>query len=192
MGPIVGVLLAAGQGRRFGSDKLLHPLDEGIPMAVLAARRLKAACPACIAVLRPEQTLLAGLLAEEGLQPVWCTEARDGMGHSLAAGVAASPDAGGWLVALGDMPFIQPHTLRQVLAALEAGAPLAAPWLNGQRGHPVGFAACWRAELLALAGDAGARDILGRHAQAIARIETTDGGVLRDVDTPGDLAGPWA
>ena len=192
MGPIVGVLLAAGQGRRFGSDKLLHPLDEGIPMAVLAARRLKAACPACIAVLRPEQTLLAGLLAEEGLQLVWCTEARDGMGHSLAAGVAASPDAGGWLVALGDMPFIQPHTLRQVLAALEAGAPLAAPWLNGQRGHPVGFAACWRAELLALAGDAGARDILGRHAQAIARIETTDGGVLRDVDTPGDLAGPWA
>ncbi|HQX07510.1 MAG TPA: nucleotidyltransferase family protein [Zoogloea sp.] len=190
MGPIVGLLLAAGQGRRFGSDKLLHPLDEGTPMAVLAARRLKAACPVSIAVLRPEQTVLAGLLAAEGLGTVWCAEARKGMGHSLAAGVAASPDAGGWLVALGDMPFIQPHTLRQVIAALEAGAPLAAPWLNGQRGHPVGFAACWRAELLALAGDAGARDILGRHAQAMARIETTDGGVLRDVDTPGDLAGP--
>ncbi|HRH74589.1 NTP transferase domain-containing protein [Zoogloea sp.] len=190
MGPIIGLLLAAGQGRRFGGDKLLHPLDDGTPMAVQAARRLKAACPTSVAVLRPEQTVLAGLLAAEGLGTVWCAEARNGMGHSLAAGVAASPDAGGWLVALGDMPFIQPRTLRQVVAALEAGALLAAPWLNGQRGHPVGFAACWRAELLALAGDAGARDILGRHARAMVRIETTDGGILRDVDTPGDLAGP--
>lgn len=190
MGPIIGLLLAAGQGRRFGSDKLLHPLDDGTPMAVRAARSLKAACPGSIAVLRPEQTVLAGLLAEEGLQPVFCAAARGGMGHSLAAGVAASPAAGGWLVALGDMPFIQPQTLLQVARALEAGASLAAPWLNGQRGHPVGFAACWRAELLALAGDAGARDILGRHARAMVRIETTDGGILRDVDTPGDLAGP--
>ncbi|WP_374503404.1 NTP transferase domain-containing protein, partial [Zoogloea sp.] len=100
MGPIIGLLLAAGQGRRFGSDKLLHPLDDGTPMAVRAARSLKAACPRSIAVLRPEQTVLAGLLAEEGLQPVFSAAARGGMGHSLAAGVAASPAAGGWLVAL--------------------------------------------------------------------------------------------
>ena len=190
MGPIIGLLLAAGQGRRFGGDKLLHPLDDGTPMAVQAARRLKAACPTSVAVLRPEQTVLAGLLAAEGLGTVWCAEARNGMGHSLAAGVAASPDAGGWLVALGDMPFILPQTLLQVVRALEAGASLAAPWLNGQRGHPVGFAACWRAELLALAGDAGARDILGRHRGVMQRIDTTDPGVLRDVDTPQDLANP--
>ncbi len=190
MGPIVGLLLAAGQGRRFGSDKLLHPLEDGTPLAVVAARRLKAVCPICIAVLRPEQTVLAGLLAAEGLRTVPCAEARDGMGHSLAAGVAASPDAGGWLVALGDMPFIQPQTLRQVADALSAGASLAAPWLNGQRGHPVGFAAGWREGLLALAGDAGARDILGRHREAMLRIDTTDPGVLRDVDTPQDLVRP--
>lgn len=188
MEPIVGLLLAAGQGRRFGSDKLLHPLEDGTPMAVVAARRLKAACPSCIAVLRPEQTVLAGLLAAEGLGTVLCAEARDGMGHSLAAGVAASPAAGGWLVALGDMPFIEPHTLRQVAGALEAGASLAAPWFKGRRGHPVGFAACWREGLLALAGDAGARDILGGHPGALLRIDTTDPGVLRDVDTPRDLA----
>ncbi len=190
MGPIVGVLLAAGQGRRFGSDKLLHPLDEGTPMAVLAARRLKAACPVSIAVLRPEQTVLAGLLAEVGLRIVSCAEARDGMGCSLAAGVAASPNAAGWLVALGDMPFIQPETLREVSRVLEAGASLAAPWLEGRRGHPVGFAAGWREDLLALAGDAGARDILAGHPRAMVRIETTDAGVLRDVDTPEDLACP--
>ncbi|WP_347250172.1 nucleotidyltransferase family protein [Zoogloea sp.] len=188
MGPIIGVLLAAGQGRRFGSDKLLHPLEDGTPMAVLAARRLKAACPGSIAVLRPEQTALADLLAEEGVQPVFCAAARGGMGHSLAAGVAASPaTAGGWLVALGDMPFIQPQTMRQVARVLEAGASLAAPWLHGRRGHPVGFAACWRETLLAQAGDAGARDILSRHPEALRRIDTDDEGVLRDVDVPGDL-----
>jgi molybdenum cofactor cytidylyltransferase len=137
-------------------------------------------------VLRPEQTVLAGLLAEEGLRIVSCAEARDGMGCSLAAGVAASPNAAGWLVALGDMPFIQPETLREVSRVLEAGASLAAPWLDGRRGHPVGFAAGWREDLLALAGDAGARDILAGHPRAMVRIETTDAGVLRDVDTPED------
>ena len=62
MTQIVGLLLAAGQGRRFGGDKLLHPLADGTPMAVASARRLRSACPHSIAVLRPEQQVLAGLL----------------------------------------------------------------------------------------------------------------------------------
>lgn len=187
MGRIVGVLLAAGQGRRFGGDKLLHPLEDGTPMAVAAARHLKAACPCCVAVLRPEQAVLGGLLAAEGLEIVACPRAADGMGHSLAAGVAASREAAGWLVALADMPFIRPATLRQVAGALEAGAALAAPFMDGRRGHPVGFAARWREALRALDGDAGARDILRSHGALLARIETHDPGVLRDVDTPADL-----
>jgi hypothetical protein len=89
----------------------------------------------------------------------------------------------------GDMPFIQPQTLRQVARALEAGASLAAPWLNGQRGHPVGLPragapSCWPSPAMPVRGTSSAG------IQAMVRIETTDPGVLRDVDTPGDLAGP--
>lgn len=188
MAQIVGLLLAAGQGRRFGSDKLLHPLDDGTPLAVASARKLKEACPRAIAVLRPEQTTLAALLLAEGLEVVICPEASAGMGHSLAAGVAASLEAAGWLVALADMPFVLVATLRSVADALHAGAALAAPFHNSQRGHPVAFAARWRDQLLALTGDEGARAVVGNNRGLLSRIDTADAGVLRDVDTPQDLA----
>lgn len=187
---IVGLLLAAGYGRRFGADKLLHPLADGTPLAVASARALRSACSRVVAVLRPEQTVLAGLLAAEGLEVVLSADARGGMGHSLSGGVAASPAAAGWLVALADMPFIRSATLRQVAAALTAGAPMAAPLCAGQRGHPVGFAARWRNELLGLSGDEGARALIRAHGHLLQLIETDDPGVLQDVDRPADLDPP--
>ncbi|GAB7539203.1 hypothetical protein BGC_54270 [Burkholderia sp. 3C] len=67
-------------------------------------------------------------------------------------------------------------------------ATIAAPWFDGQRGHPVGFAAVHRDALAALDGDAGARALLVAHE--VARVEVDDPGVLRDVDTRDDLAAP--
>lgn len=188
MSGIVGILLAAGQGRRFGADKLLHPLPDGTPLALAAARALKAACPRAVAVLRPDQTSLSALLTDAGLAIVICPEAGAGMGHSLAAGVAATQDADAWLVALADMPFVRSTTHARIVAALADGASLAAPTFNGQRGHPVGFTAEWRDALLALSGDVGARAILSRHANRLSLIDGDDPGVLCDVDTPADLA----
>ena len=188
MARIVGLLLAAGQGRRFGADKLMQPLADGTPVAVAAAWALKAACPESIAVLRPEQDELAGWLAAEGLTVIRAVAAHGGMGHSLAAGVAASPDVDGWLVALADMPCIQADTLRAVADAIATGAVLAAPTYAGRRGHPVGFAARWRDALMVLEGDEGARSIIRRNAGLLLAIETDDPGVLQDVDTPADLA----
>jgi len=127
MARIVGLLLAAGQGRRFGADKLMQALANGTPVAVAAARALKAACADSIAVLRPEQDALAVLLEAEGLTVVRCAVAHSGMGHSLAAGVAAGGDTDGWVVALADMPCIGVPTLRRVAEAIAGGAALAAP-----------------------------------------------------------------
>lgn len=188
MARIVGLLLAAGQGRRFGGDKLLQALADGTPVAVAAARALKAACAESIAVLRPEQGALASLLEAEGLRVVRCAAARSGMGHSLAAGVAASRDAHGWLVALADMPCIRVATLQAVAELIVGGAALAAPSYAGRRGHPVGFAARWRDALLALEGDEGARAILQQSRFLLHVLETDDPGVLQDVDSPADLA----
>lgn len=188
MASIVGLLLAAGHGRRFGGDKLLQPLADGTPVAVAAARALKAACADSIAVLRPEQDALAALLEAEGLRVVRCAAARSGMGYSLAAGVAASRDARGWLVALADMPCIRVATLQAVAELIGGGAALAAPSYAGRRGHPVGFAARWRGALLALEGDEGARAILEQSRFLLHVLETDDPGVLQDVDSPADLA----
>ena len=185
---VVGILLAAGFARRFGSDKRLQRLADGRAMAVVAAGSLLQAGVPVIAVVRPEDALLAELLTAVGCEVVQATAAHRGMGHSLAAGVAASPDAAGWLVALADMPRLQVASHRAVLAALHAGASLARSEHDGRAGHPVGFAAPWREQLLALTGDAGARHLVQAAAAELVRCPVDDPGVLFDVDLPGDLA----
>lgn len=183
-----GVFLAAGRSSRFGADKLLHPLADGTPMAVAALRSLRAAVPAVVAVLRRDDDALARLLEYEGARVSACPRAGEGMGASLAWGVAQAAGADGWLVALADMPFIRPPTVAGVARALERGAPIAAPVHAGRRGHPVGFAAALREELLALGGEQGARALLIRHAAAVVAVECDDPGVLLDIDEPADLA----
>ncbi len=184
---VVGILLAAGSSRRFGSNKMLVPLADGVPLAVAAAGKLIAAVPESIAVLRPGDFELATLLAGKGLRIVECADAEQGMGHSLAAGVAAASAADAWLIALADMPFIEISTIAGLSTQLHAGSTLVAPFHAGRRGHPVGFSARLGAELLSMRGDAGARDLLARHASSLTRLDVHDPGVLLDVDTPGDL-----
>jgi molybdenum cofactor cytidylyltransferase len=189
--PLVGILLAAGRATRYGADKLLTPLPSGEPLAVAAARHLREGLGSgarLLAARRPEQIELGERLAASGFELVVSDETRAGMGRSLALAVAASPDASGWLVALADMPAIQPQTIAQVAAALAGGASIAAPVHAGRRGHPVGFAASWRDALTRLDGDIGARDLLREAGDALLRIETDDPGVLLDIDTQDDFA----
>jgi molybdenum cofactor cytidylyltransferase len=189
---VVGILLAAGSGTRFGGDKLLAGL-RGVghdgAVGVAACRNLAAAIPEVIAVVRPGDTALAAALAGAGARVVECGNAAAGMGASLACGVQASSAALGWIVALADMPWIRPDTIARVADALRSGAPLAAPFHAGERGHPVGFGRACLAELSALGADEGAKSVVTAHRNAMVRIEVDDPGVLRDVDTPRDLSG---
>lgn len=184
---IVGVLLAAGQGTRFGGDKLLATLADGTPVGVMAARNLAAALPEVLAVVRPEDARLAQQLSEAGIAVEACPTAWKGMGSSLAHAVRARPDADGWVVALADMPKVRPATIRAVAQALEAGAALAAPRYRGERGHPVGFSAAYGPRLAAVSGDVGAREILRAERERIVLLDVDDAGIVADIDTVGDL-----
>ena len=185
---IVGILLAAGKGTRFGGDKLLARLGDGSALGARSARNLRQALGEVVAVVRPEDHVLQALLAQEGCRVEPCATAWQGMGASLAHGVRATQGADGWVVALADMPAIAPATIRAVAAVLAAGAPVAAPFYRGNRGHPVGFAAAYEGRLAALAGDAGARDILREDVGRMHKIECDDPGVLADVDTQEQFA----
>jgi len=208
---VVGILLAAGRGERFGGDKLLARLGsqpsratcgdrggaaqdsagrpdlEGECVGTAACRRLLAALPSVIAVVRPDDSALAAALGASGARIVRCTNADDGMGASLACGVSSAPDATGWIVALADMPWVSPEAIARIAAAIAEGAPVAAPFYRGERGHPVGFGKVCYAALVALRGDEGAKSIVTAHRDSLARIDVDDPGVLRDVDTPSDL-----
>jgi molybdenum cofactor cytidylyltransferase len=89
------------------------------------------------------------------------------------------------VIALADMPWVEPATMAGVVDALRGGASVAAPSCRGRRGHPVGFAASCYGELSALSGDEGAKAVVDRHP--VTLIDTDDAGILRDVDTRQDL-----
>ena len=192
---IVGLLLAAGVGARFGGSKLLAPLPRaahgvaaGTPIGVASCLHLVAAVPRVIAVVRPGDIALAGALRETGAEVVVCERAHEGMGVTLATAVAAAPQADGWVVALADMPWIAPATIAAVAARVRDGASLVAPVHDGRRGHPVGFAQAHRAALAALTGDEGARTVVAAQMDALEGLDVDDPGVLLDIDRRDDLA----
>ena len=190
-GVIAGILLAAGNGRRFGGHKLLEPLRDGTPVAVAAARNLRAGTDWTLAVVRPGDRRLEQLLRAAGLDIEYCADAEGGMGASLARGVTATAEADGWLIALADMPFIQPQTIRAVARMIRRGSAIAAPMCRGRRGHPVGFSRGFGHALASLWGDAGARHLLRRRAALLDLLPTDDIGIHIDIDTPQDLAACW-
>jgi molybdenum cofactor cytidylyltransferase len=193
--PIVGVLLAAGLGRRYDPSgarlKLLEAAPggprAGTPIAAAALRNLRAAIADVLVVVRPAdsaaQRQLRQLLAAEGAPLVSCPEADAGIGHSLACGVRARSEAAGWVIALADMPAVSPATIVAVRDAIASGHAAAAPTHRGQRGHPVGFGRACLGALLSLSGDTGARRVLAAHEPLL--IEVDDPGCLLDIDTPG-------
>lgn len=182
---LVAILLAAGRGRRFGGDKLLYPLPDGRAIALAAAEVLLNTVPEVLAVV-PSGGRLACLLDAAGCSLVSDPITEQGMGHSLALGVASTPNAAGWIIALGDMPWIAPESVAAVAQAMRPGL-IVAPSYRGVRGHPVGFAAEWHDRLLALEGDRGARELIEDQTGSLVQIPVDDPAVIADVDTPADL-----
>lgn len=184
------IVLAAGKGSRFlGTD---HKLAQSLGMLTVLGSTLQRA----IASQLPVVVVTTESLAELARRSV---AARDvivlpevdspgqsglGMGHSISVGVAARPDAGGWLILPGDMPQVQASTLQAVAQQL-AHHPVVYAQYRGRRGHPVGFSAELYSELVTLSGDEGARRLIARYPAL--GLEVDDAGVLLDVDTLADL-----
>lgn len=186
-GPLTGLLLAAGRGTRFGGDKIRATLAHGGTVGLAAATPLVDVVDRLLVVVDADDAA-AAMFRGAGFSVVVVPEALQGMGHSLAGGVRASADSGGWLVALADMPCIAPATTARVARALRDGADVAVPRYRGRPGHPVGFGAARAAELAALGGDRGARGIVAAAGDAVTWLDTDDAGCVLDIDTPADLA----
>jgi molybdenum cofactor cytidylyltransferase len=185
----VGILLAAGKGARFdpdgGQNKLLQPLPGGDVVVAAAAKHLLAVLPRVTAVVRPGADGVARVLMELGCEVTLCPSAELGMGASLVHAISRKADAAGWLVALGDMPFVQSSTMQALIAALNHDGSIAAPSYRGRRGNPVAFGRRHLPALLQLGGDQGARSLL--QSLPVIDIPIDDAGIIQDIDVPSDL-----
>ncbi|HUG21811.1 nucleotidyltransferase family protein [Piscinibacter sp.] len=184
------IVLAAGTGSRFGAPG--HKLTQRLGSSSVLGATLRHAIASHLAVV----VVTTDALADTARRHVASRDVvvlpsvgtpgphRLGMGYSIAAGVAARPDATGWLVLPGDMPMVQNTTLLAVAAALDHH-PVTYAQHRGRRGHPVGFGAELYSELVTLSGDEGARRLVARYPAH--GVEVDDPGVLIDVDTEADL-----
>lgn len=190
----IGILLAAGRGKRFDpdgvQDKLLQTLPDGTAVAVAAAQNMLAVLHRVVAVVRADNQVLAQQLQDIGCMVTSCTNAEEGMAASLVHALSQVRDASGWIIALADMPYVLPTTIASLVDAVKDGAHIAAPSYRGERGNPVAFGRKHLPALLLLRGDEGARRLLQSHP--VTEIAVDDPGIRQDIDTPADLSGDGA
>jgi molybdenum cofactor cytidylyltransferase len=188
---IGALLLAAGQSRRMGGpNKLLAEID-GVPMVARVAQRLLASrARPVIAVLGNQADAVDSALVKLPVERVRNPEFAAGLSTSLKRGIAALPaDLDGVIVCLGDMPLISGRHLDRLIAAFNPleGRAIVVPTRRGKRGNPVLWSKRFFAEMDELAGDVGARHLIGEHAELVAEVEMDDDAVLVDIDTPEAL-----
>jgi molybdenum cofactor cytidylyltransferase len=192
-GPRIGaLLLAAGQSRRMGGpNKLLAEID-GIPMVTRVAQRLLASrARPIIAVLGNRADEIDQALGRLPVERVHNLDFADGLSTSLRRGIGAlPPDLDGALVCLGDMPLVTGRHIDRLIEAFNPleGRAIIVPTRRGKRGNPVLWAKHFFPEMAQIAGDVGARHLIGEHAELVAEIEMDDDAILVDIDTPEALA----
>lgn len=181
------LLLAAGSSTRFGSNKLLTDLDSGVPMLIQTANRIRSVTDELAVVIPAQTPELKTLCRTHSLDIIVSHNCHKGMGHSIAEAVAQTQNSNGWLIALGDMPWISPATFAQVISATQDNNTICIPCYHGKRGHPVGFPSRYGKHLMGLSGDRGARQIIQQNLPNIHNISVNDKNILIDIDRPEDL-----
>ncbi len=188
---IAAIILAAGRSSRFGlRNKLLESIA-GVPVVRrVAVAALASGARPVIAVTGSEAARVAGALAGLEVGTVFNEDHEQGLSSSLRAGLHALPQVcDGALILLGDMPAIGEAELKALISAFVAqGADgVCVPVRHGRRGNPVLWGARFFAEMAALSGDAGAKELLRRHADQVTEVEMGTGAIFADIDAPADL-----
>ena len=189
---IAAVVLAAGQSRRMGNvNKLLATVD-GKPMVSHVVESLAASqARPLVVVTGHDYAAVEAVLPKQGFTLTHNPDYASGLASSLRRGLAALPDGiDGVLVCLGDMPRLSPGIVDRLIAAFNPveGRAICVPTWQGKRGNPVLFARRFFAEMQEIAGDTGARALIGEHAEAVCEVPMDDDAVLLDIDTPEALA----
>jgi molybdenum cofactor cytidylyltransferase len=191
-GSIGVIVLAAGQGSRFrqvagtDKDKLLADCSgrDGAARSVIehVLVNLPANAGKRVLVTTADRPQVIRMAQAYGCEIVLIESI--GMGDSIAAGVSACKQLDGWLMVLGDMPFILPSSIEKVLAGMRSDS-VSVPVQDGEYGHPVGFGRDFAAGLMALSGDRGAKPLFAKGR--VVEVAVDDPGVLWDVDVPEKL-----
>ena len=189
---VAGLVLAAGRSRRMAPlNKLLVADSHGVAMITRVVDHVIASgVRPVLVVTGHERERVEEALSGRPIHFVHAEDYAEGLSASLKAGLAAlPPEPEGVLVALGDMPLVDSSVMARILAGFdpEEGRAIVQPTFRGKQGNPVLWGREFFPEMMAITGDIGARQLVGRHADRLIEVEVADDGVLRDFDTVDSL-----
>ncbi len=188
---VAAIVLAAGRSTRMGGpNKLLAELG-GRPLVRRVAEQALASRAAPVIVVTGHQAekvraALAGLDVTFVHNPAFA----EGLASSVKTGIAQVPAAAdGAIVCLGDMPLVDQALIDRMIDSFapDRGALIVVPVSEGRRGNPVLWSRRFFAELMALEGDIGARNLIARNAEAVADVPVDGHAAFLDIDTPEAL-----
>src|SRR4030042_3192587 len=186
---IYGIILAAGEGKRMGKEKLTLPLgDKQLIEWVLQAVKL-VPLDKYFLVVRPEDKEMIKTGEKWGAEIVLNSEYRSGMSSSIKKALhqISSEELEGFFVLLGDQPFINPSLLYKMIRAFTQGKKeMIVPFYKDRQGNPVFFDGYWKDELMKLSGDVGGRVLIKAHPERIKRFKISDESILLDIDREED------
>jgi len=184
---IAGLILAAGESSRMGSDKALLAYRGRTFLETIILNLRHAGIEKIAVVLGHHAEEIQRAVDLAGVQVVFNRDYRRGQTSSLQAGLAAlqefSPDAG--ILCLVDHPAVSAEVIRKLRDRFERTRPaVVIPTCEGRRGHPVVIGRELFPELLALRANEGANTVIRKYRDATQFVEVDDHGNLLDVDDP--------
>jgi molybdenum cofactor cytidylyltransferase len=185
---VYGIILAAGEGRRAGGCKLSKEIH-GKPMLEWVVEKASVSDFSGTILVTGKERELGEMLAERyGALCVYNEKYKEGMSSSLKKGISMlPPDAEGFAVMLGDMPFIEVDTINMLIDEFRKWPEMVVPVFRGRKGHPPIISCRYVEEIISVSGDKGARDVIIKNERMVRYIEVNDEGTVRDIDYQADL-----
>lgn len=186
---ISAIVLAAGQGARFGRCKQLIQLGEKALVEHVLDTVNASAVDDIILVLGAHADEIQRRVKLRRERVVINPRYAEGMSTSIQAGLRElRPSTDAAIIVLADQPFVSPQTLNRLADEYrKRKAPAFVPTYRGARGNPVLVDKSLFAEMLTLRGDAGFRAILKKDPEAIVTVPVDDVGIVTDIDTQEDF-----
>ena len=187
---IAGLILAAGESSRMGTEKALLTYRGRTFIETNLATLREAGVTRLVVVLGRHADEIQRAVDFKGVDVIVNHHYRQGQTSSLQAGLKALDSGAGMsleavLLCLVDHPAVPADVVSALIAAFRATRPpVVIPTFKGQRGHPVLIDRALFDELLGLSPEAGANSIIRKYRNATQFVEVGDAGILLDVDDP--------
>ena len=184
---IAGLILAAGESSRMGQENKLMMRFLGKPMLIHVVDAAQSSNLSHVGVVVGQQSEnIKKLISNQDVQYIENEQWKTGIASSIVAGTRQMHQVDGYLILLGDMPFISSELINLIIDH-GSSENIVIPKKKGRQGNPVFFGSKFRDELMVLSGDFGAKKVIHENRSSVVKIEIESDAIFQDYDTQDSL-----